>query len=154
MLFVAPILVFAARLEAGSEAYEGVLGGTSYYWRLEDTVPTAATFNRKFRAMNEGRVPSDYGALGFAGVMTVLTAARTAGSVASDKLVEAMRGMKYDLYKGPEQYRACDHQAVQSLLIVDSRNTDTPNDMDVFNIVETQPPDEALFMTCVSEGHR
>ncbi len=44
MLFVAPVLVFAARLEAGSEAYAGMVGGTSSYWRLEDTVPSAAAF--------------------------------------------------------------------------------------------------------------
>jgi branched-chain amino acid transport system substrate-binding protein len=154
MLFVAPILVFAARLEAGSDAYEGMLGGTSYYWRLEDTVPSAATFNRKFRALNEGRVPSDYGALGYAGVMTVLTAARAANSVASDKLIAAMSGMKYDLYKGPEHYRTCDHQAVQSMLIIDSRNTAEANDMDVFNIVQVDPPDEALFASCAALGHK
>jgi branched-chain amino acid transport system substrate-binding protein len=146
--------VFAARVDAGAEAYQGMLGGTSYYWRLEDTLPTAATFNRRFRALTEGRVPSDYGALGFAGVMTVLTAARAAGSVASDKLIEAMQGMKFDLYKGPEYYRACDHQAVQSLLIIDSRFTDKPNDLDVFNIVEIQRPDETLLADCASLGHR
>ncbi len=154
MQFVAPLLAFAARLDAGSEAYEGMIGGTSYYWRLEDTIPTAATFNRKFRMLTDGRVPSDYGALGFAGVMTVLTAARSAGSIASDKLIEAMRGMKFDLYKGPEHYRTCDHQAVQSLLIIDSRNTDKPNDMDVFNILEIQPPDEAQLASCASLGHK
>ena len=154
MLFVAPVLVFSARLDAGSEAYEGMLGGASYYWRLEDSVPTAAAFNRKFRALTEGRVPSDYGALGFAGVMTVLTAARSAGSIASAKVIEAMREMKFDLYKGAEHYRACDHQAVQSVLILSNRSTDKPNDMDVFNIVEVQPPDEAQLASCASLGHR
>ncbi len=66
-------------------------------------------------------MPSDYGALGYAGVMTVLTAARAANSVAGDKLVGALSGMKFDLYKGPEYYRVCDHQSVQSVLIIDSR---------------------------------
>ena len=93
---------FTQRLALGPEPYEDVLGGTSYYWRLEDTLESARQFNTRFRAMNDGRVPSDYGALGFAGVMTVLTAAKSAGSVATDKLVEAMRAMKYDLSKGPE----------------------------------------------------
>lgn len=152
--FVAPVLVFAARVDAGSDAYDGVVGGTSYYWRLEDTVPTAAAFNRKFRALTEGRVPSDYGALGFAGVMTLLTAARAAGSVASTKVIDAMRGMKFDLYKGPEQYRPCDHQAVQSVLIVKSRHTEKPNDLDVFDIVDVEPADEALLASCADLGHR
>jgi len=153
MLIVVPVLVFAARLEAGADAYEGVLGGTSYYWRLEDTLPSAATFNHWFRGMNQGRVPSDYGALGFAGVMTVLTAARNSGSLESEKLIEAMRAMKFDLYKGPEVYRPCDHQAIQSVLIVDSRFTDKPNDMDVLNIVQVDPADEANLETCANLGH-
>ena len=50
-----------------------------------------------------------------------------------------MQDMKYDLYKGPEYYRACDHQAVQSALIVDSQFTTSPNDMDVFRIVQIDP---------------
>ncbi|MGA3399009.1 MAG: ABC transporter substrate-binding protein [Acetobacteraceae bacterium] len=150
---VAPVMDFTQRLALGPEAYEDVLGGTSYYWRLEDTIPSARQFNTRFRTMHDGRVPSDYGALGFAGVMTVLTAAKSTGSIATDKLVAAMQGMKYDLYKGPEYYRACDQQAVQSALIVDSQFSVSPNDMDIFRIVQVNPPDEAVLQSCVTEGH-
>ena len=150
---VVPILLYTTRVLGGSSAFEGVLGGTSYYWRLEDTIPTANVFNRRFRAMNEGRVPTSYGTLGFAGVMAVLTAARNAGTIETAKVVEAMAGMKYDLYKGPEYFRTCDHQAVQSVLIVESRATVNPNDMDVFTILKIDPPDEAELMSCADEGH-
>lgn len=153
MKLVTPVLDFTERLAVGGEAYQGVIGGSSYYWRLEDTVPSARSFNNRFRAMNDGRVPSDYGALGFAGVTTVLTAAKKAGSIATDQLISAMQGMKYDLYKGPEYYRACDHQAVQSVLVLDSRFTADPNDMDVFNILKAVPADEAMLQTCTAEGH-
>jgi branched-chain amino acid transport system substrate-binding protein len=153
MRLVAPILLYTTRTLAGSAAFEGVVGGTSYYWRLEDTVATANTFNRRFRAMNEGRVPTSYGTLGFAGVMTVLTAARNAGSIETAKVVDAMAGMKYDLYKGPEYFRTCDHQAVQSVLIVESRSTVNANDMDVFTIKQIDPPDEAQLMACSELGH-
>jgi len=61
--------------------------------------------------------------------------------------------MKYDLYKGPQYYRQCDHQSVQSVLIVGNRPTDDPNDMDVFNIIEIDPADEALLASCASLGH-
>ena len=153
MKLVTPVLDFTQRLAVGPEAYQGVLGGSSYYWRLEDTVASARRFNDRFRAMNDGRVPSDYGALGFAGVMTVLTAAKSAGSIATDKLVAAMQDMKYDLYKELEYYRTCDHQAVQSALVVDSQFTASPNDMDVFRIVRIDPPNEAILKTCAAEGH-
>jgi len=153
MKVVAPVLLYTARKNAGSAAFDGVLGGTSYYWRLEDTVASANTFNRRFRAMNEGRVPTDYGTLGFAGVMTVLTAAKAAGTVDVDKVIEAMRALKYDLYKGPQYYRTCDHQSVQSILIIESRTTTSPNDWDVFKIVAVDPPDEANLRTCAELGH-
>ena len=97
---VVPILLYTTRVLGGSSAFEGVLGGTSYYWRLEDTIPTANVFNRRFRAMNEGRVPTSYGTLGFAGVMAVLTAARNAGTIETAKVVEAMAGMKYRPLQG------------------------------------------------------
>jgi branched-chain amino acid transport system substrate-binding protein len=145
---VAPVLDFTARLDLGAGPYRGVVGGTSYYWRLEDSIPSARRFNDRFRMMNDGRVPSDYGALGFAGVMTVLTAAKQTGSITTSKLIEAMQGMRYDLYKGPQTYRACDHQSVQSALIVESRATTGPTDMDVFRIVRTYPPDEAMLDAC------
>lgn len=154
MKIVAPVMSMTARLAAGSEAYEGVLGGASYYWKLEDSVASANTFNRRFREMHQGRVPTAYGALGFAGPMTVLTAAKSAGSIATDKLIEAMQGMKYDLYKGPEFYRACDHQAVQSLLIVESRFTVDASDRDVFSIVKTYPASETYLASCASLGHK
>lgn len=153
MKLITPVLDFTQRLAIGPEPYQGVLGGTSYYWRLEDTIASARQFNTRFRAMNDGRVPSDYGALGFAGVMTVLTAAKRANSIATDKLIAAMQDMKYDLYKGPEYYRTCDHQAVQSALVVDSQFTASPNDLDVFSIVQVDPPNEAMLESCANEEH-
>jgi len=148
------VISMTARLAAGSTAYEGVIGAVGYYWKLEDTVPSADRFNRRFRQDHGGRVPTDYAALGFAAPMAVLTAAKAAGSVATPKLVAAMEALKYDLYKGPEYYRACDHQAVQALYIVESRFTIDAADRDVFSIVKTYPTNEAYLATCAHEGHK
>ncbi len=148
------VISMTARLAAGSKAYEDVIGAVGYYWKLEDTVPSANTFNRRFRQDHGGRVPTDYAALGFAAPMAVLTAAKAAGSVATPKLIAAMEALKYDLYKGPEYYRACDHQAVQALYIVESRFTVDAADRDVFSIVKTYPTNEAYLATCASEGHK
>jgi len=96
--FASPVLLYTARLGDGPEAFEGVVGGTSYYWRLEERVPSAKTFNEKFRAAHKGAVPSDYGALGYAGVRSVLTAVRNGGSTETDKVIAALRALKYDWY--------------------------------------------------------
>lgn len=149
-----PVISMTARLAAGSEAYEGVIGCASYYWRLEDTVPSANVFNRRFREVNEGRVPTAYGALGFAGPMAMLTAAKKAGSVETGKVAAEMLAMKYDIYKGEQYYRKCDHQSVQPMVILDSRYTVAASDRDVFTIVKTYPADEAFLATCAAEGDK
>jgi branched-chain amino acid transport system substrate-binding protein len=149
---VAPILLYTGRIAAGAQAFDGVLGGTSYYWGLESSVPSAKAFNDRFRKMHDGRQPSDYGSLAYAGVKTFLMAARQAGGTDQDAVIAAMESLTYDYYKGPEHYRKCDHQSVQSVFIVESKNA-PPNDPDVFDIVATDPPDEANLRTCEELGH-
>src|SRR4029077_17263878 len=114
MKIVAPILLYTGRIAAGAQAFEGVIGGTSYYWGIEDKFASAKAFNERFRKMHGGKVPSDYGALGYGGVMTLLMGAKAAGSVEPDKVIAAVEALKYDYYKGPQYYRKCDHQSVQS----------------------------------------
>ena len=117
---ITPVLLFTARQTGGADLFDGVVGGTSYYWGIEDTVPAAKVFNDKFRKAYGGALPSDYGALGYAGVRSVLQGVLDAKTTESDKVSEALVRMKYDFYKGPEYYRQCDHQAVQSVLIIES----------------------------------
>src|ERR1700677_2420615 len=152
MKIVAPILLYTGRIAAGAQAFDGVLGGTSYYWGLESSVASAKAFNERFRKMHDGRQPSDYGSLAYAGVKTFLMAARQAGGTDQDAVIAAMESLTYDYYKGPEHYRKCDHQSVQSVFIIESKNA-PPNDPDVFNIVATDPPDEANLRTCAELGH-
>lgn len=150
---IAPVLLYTARQAGGPEAFEGVLGGTSYYWRLEDTVPSARAFNDRFRKAHGGAVPSDYGALGYAGVRTVLAGVRNAGTTDTEKVIAAMRALKYDFYKGAQYYRSCDHQSVQSVLIVESKSKDMKDKNDVFNIVSIEPANEKNLRSCTELGH-
>lgn len=150
---VAPVLLYTARVGGGAEAFAGVIGGTSYYWKLEDTVPSARAFNDAFRKMHGGRVPTDYGALGYAGVTTVLTAARNAGSTETARVVDALAALKYDAYKGPQYYRGCDHQSVQSVLIIESKAKPGAGDADLFDIVAQEGPDEQFLRGCGELGH-
>jgi branched-chain amino acid transport system substrate-binding protein len=154
MKIVAPILLYTGRLAAGAQAFEGVVGGTSYYWGIEDKVASAKAFNDRFRKMHGGKVPSDYGALGYAGVKTLLMGAKAAGTTDTDKVIEAVEALKYDYYKGPEYYRKCDHQAVQSVLIIESKSKPEKGDADVFNVVATEEPSEKNLRTCEALGHK
>jgi branched-chain amino acid transport system substrate-binding protein len=154
MKIVAPVLLYTGRVAAGAQAFEGVIGGTSYYWGIEDKIASAKAFNDRFRKMHGGKVPSDYGALGYGGVRTLLEGAKAAGSLDADKVIEAVEALKYDYYKGPEYYRKCDHQAVQSVLIIESKSTPQKGDADVFNVIETEAPNDANLRSCEALGHK
>ena len=151
---VAPILLYTARVSAGASAFEGVIGGTSFYWGIEDEFASAKAFNDRFRKLHGGRVPSDYGALGYGGVKTLLMGAKAAGSLDADKVVAAVEALKYDYYKGNQYYRKCDHQSVQSVFIIESKSKDQKNDSDVFKVVATEQPDEKHLRSCDALGHK
>jgi branched-chain amino acid transport system substrate-binding protein len=151
---ITPVLLYTARLTGGAEAFEGILGGTSYYWGIEDKVASAKTFNDKFRKAYGGTVPSDYGALGYAGVRSVLQAIVDAKSTDSLKISAALEAMKYDWYKGPQHYRKCDHQSVQSVILVESKSKNMKDKYDVFNVLATENPDEGLLRSCGELGHK
>jgi len=149
-----PILLYTARVAGGAEAFEGVLGGTSYYWGMEDKIPSAKAFNDKYRKANGGAVPSDYGALGYAGVKSVLQAVRDAKSTESLRVGIALRQMKYDSYKGNQFYRKCDHQSVQSVVIVESKSKNMKDKYDVFNVLAIEDASEKNLRTCDELGHK
>jgi branched-chain amino acid transport system substrate-binding protein len=151
---VAPVLLFTSRLAGGADAFDGVVGGTSYYWGMEDTVPAAKAFNDKFRKAYNGAVPSDYGALGYAGVRSVLQAVMDAKSTEQLKVAEALGRMKYNWYKGEQFYRKCDHQSVQSVIVVESKSKGMKDKNDVFNVVHIEAPNEANLRSCAELGHK
>jgi branched-chain amino acid transport system substrate-binding protein len=154
MKVITPVLLYTARQAAGAEAFEGLIGGTSYYWGMEDKIPAARAFNDKFRKAHGGAVPSDYGALGYAGVRSVLQAVREAKSTESLKVSIALRQLRYNWYKGDQAYRKCDHQSVQSVVIVESKSKNMKDKYDVFNVLSIENADEKNLRTCDELGHK
>ena len=154
MKIIAPLLMHNGRTVDGHKAYEGIIGGTGYYWGLEATLPSAKRFNDSFKALHNGLYPSDYAGLGYAGVRNVLAAAKAAGTTDTEKVVNALRAIKGDVYKGNVNFRSCDHQAVQSVLIVESKDrAQAANDQDIFKILAVENFDESKLRSCTELGH-
>ncbi|MEP9369025.1 ABC transporter substrate-binding protein [Xanthobacter sp. VNH20] len=153
MQIVVPVLLHNQRLAVGPDVFAGVIGGANYYWGLESTVPTAKTFNDAFKAANNGAYPTDYGAYGFTGVASLLLAIEKAGSTDTDKMVDALQNLKYDVAKGPQHYRACDHQSVQAVLVLESKKkADMANEQDLFAIIANDPGSEDMLRSCAELG--
>ncbi|KRE07545.1 ABC transporter substrate-binding protein [Bosea sp. Root381] len=150
---VVPVLLHNQRLAIGPEAFEGVIGGANYYWGLEDTIPAAKTFNDAFKAANGGAYPTDYGAYGFTGVSSLLLAIEKAGGTDTDKVIAALEELKYDVAKGPQHYRKCDHQSVQSVLVLESKKkAEMKNEADLFKVLATEPASETILRSCSELG--
>ncbi len=153
MKIVVPVILHNQRLAVGPDVFEGVIGGANYYWGLEESIASAKAFNDAFRAANNGAVPTDYGAYGYTGVKSFLQAITTAGGTDTDKVIAALEGLKYDVAKGPQSYRKCDHQSVQSVLILESKKkADMKGDLDLFRVVATEQSGEAMLRTCTELG--
>jgi branched-chain amino acid transport system substrate-binding protein len=151
---ITPILLLTSRMAGGADVFDGIVGGTSYYWGMEDQIPAAKAFNDKFRRAYNGAVPTDYGALGYAGVRSVLQAVLDARSTDSLQVSDAMGKLKYNWYKGDQFYRKCDHQSVQSVIIIESKSKGMKDKNDVFNIAAIEAPNDANLRSCAELGHK
>lgn len=153
MKIVVPVLLHNQRLAAGPDVFEGVVGGANFYWGLEETVPSAKAFNNAFRAANNGATPTDYGAYGFTGVYSLLMAMQVAGGTDPEKVIPALEALKYDVAKGPQYYRKCDHQSVQSVLVLESKAKSAMKaDNDMFKVVASEPASENILRSCSELG--
>lgn len=153
MKIVVPVLLFVQRLAAGGQPFEGVIGGANYYWELEKNIASAKRLNDLYRKKHN-TVPSDYAAYGFAGIYGLLEGVKKAGTTDTDAVIAAMETMKYDAYKGEQNFRKCDHQAIQAVLVLESKpDSQVKQKVDIFNIVATETGSEERLRSCKELGH-
>ena len=83
-----------------------------------------------------------------------LDALKDADATDSTRVSIALRQLKYDWYKGPQFYRKCDHQSVQSVVIVESKSKGMKDKNDVFNVLAIEDADEKNLRSCEEMGHK
>lgn len=153
MKIVCPVLLFNQRVAGGEEVFADVVGGANYYWRIEEEHESARRLNDAYREAYNA-VPSDYAAYGYAGIFGLLEGVRRSESTEADDVIAAMEEMEYDAYKGRQYFRACDHQSVQSVLVIESKpEAEMEDPADVFTVVAVEEGDEERLRSCEELGH-
>lgn len=137
MKVVCSVFLFTARLGAGDEPFEDVHGGTTFYWELADSIPTAKTFVTNYRK-RWGRPPTDYAGYAYSGMRGLLSAVGRAGQMDTKKVILKLEGHEYDHYKGKQWFRAWDHRSMQDIFIIRSKSAkERTGEWDLFKPLHT-----------------
>ena len=95
----------------GTKVLEDVIAGCQYEWNVD--TPANKRLNELYKkAYNE--LPTYTAASPYQATLTILNAAKKAGSTDHLKVIKAMENMEYDGITGKEMYRACDHQNIKN----------------------------------------
>lgn len=139
--------------EGGPELYAEIYGGTSFYWELADTVPSAKKYVEVYRKKYNAP-PGDYGAYAFSGVMEIARGCTLAKSLDSEAVADTLRkNPTYDHYKGKQWWRTCDNKSFQDLWIVKGREPGKLNgEWGLAEIVAKIPANEEMDRTCKEKG--
>jgi len=94
----------------GGEAPEGVMGTMDYHFYYPDT-PANQKFVKAFKAAY-GSMPGFPAFHGYITAKFIAAAYQKAGSLDTEKFIDALEGMKIQAPTGELEMRACDHQVV------------------------------------------
>lgn len=97
----------------GFKDYEGMEGGTYYYYELPDNEVNDWLVKTHFERFDSP--PDFFTAGGMAAGIAAVEAIRRAGSTDTEDLIATMEGMEWETPKGTMMFRAEDHQALQPM---------------------------------------
>lgn len=73
-------------------------------------IPMMANFVKNYRAKFNGKYPSDWAVMGYDAVYALKQGIEKAGTIDTDKVKDAMKGLTVDLTRGKLQFRPIDNQ--------------------------------------------
>jgi len=97
----------------GFKDYEGMEGGTYYYYELPENEVNDWLVKTHFERFDGP--PDFFTAGGMAAGIAAVEAIRKAGSTDTEELITTMEGMEWETPKGTMRFRAEDHQALQTM---------------------------------------
>lgn len=133
---------------AGPEAMEGVIGTLPWLWSVPFTYnyPKGIEFVKKFEAKYQ-RYPTTSGASAYVILHQYKSAVERAGTFETKAVIKALEGHKYTGLKDEQQWRAWDHQSVQTVYAVKCKAAaevkKSKYQQDYFDIISIMKGDEA-----------
>ena len=126
------------RMKAGADVYEDVVGGTGYYWQMEDFYESTRQFNAKYFTRYGDPPASGHGAYAYGAVKSLLMALKEQDRLDNtDSIIRSLEGLRFDVCRGPQFYRRLDHQSVQPVAILRSKSRlEMASEKDLFEILE------------------
>ena len=151
MKIVVPLHFLFAAKEGGADLFAGIYGGTSFYWELEDSIPTAKGFVEAGRK-RFGIVPDAYGGYGYSGIKEIARGVELAQTTDSEAVAKALLANPvYDHYKGKQWWRKCDRKSFQDVYIIRGRETQK-GEWGFYEVVTKLPASEEMDRTCAEKG--
>ncbi|WP_212630017.1 ABC transporter substrate-binding protein [Pseudomonas sp. KB-10] len=149
MQVIAPNLTQSMVEQAGPGLMQGVIGTEPWTWRVPALEKSARgeAFVEAFKTRYE-MYPSSSAASAYSIVQQWADAAKRANSLDSEALIKALEGHRYTLLKDEQQWRAFDHQNLQTVYAVKVKARDEvlkdPLKQDYFEIVDRLDASSAL----------
>ncbi|MBN2033419.1 MAG: ABC transporter substrate-binding protein [Deltaproteobacteria bacterium] len=129
--------------ECGAAYDESIYGAVTWYWKLYEKYPNAKPFYQKYVA-KYGGVPDADADSGYVGAWTLFKAMETVGSKTdTEKIIDTLETMTWNLNHGTEKYRACDHVREQTVVILQGMG-DKAKNWDLATVVAEVGPDKTL----------
>lgn len=119
MQIIVPHLSKSIVQQAGPKVMQGVIGTESWTWQIpaQEKSPAGKAFVDDY-IRQHGEYPDSAAASAYSIVQQWADAVRRSASLDSEKLIQALENHRYSLLKGPQQWRAFDHQNVQSIYAI------------------------------------
>ena len=150
MTIIVPTLTLGMAVSAGAEPMENVIGTVPWYWKVPQQYgyEKGQAFVRDY-SERYGSFPSSAAASAYSTVHQFRDAADRSRSLKTDALIRALEGHRYSLLKDDQNWRALDHQNVQSVYVVKGRQRDeviaSPQHADYFDILLQLPAEDSAI---------
>jgi ABC-type branched-subunit amino acid transport system substrate-binding protein len=150
MQIVAPVMTIDMAEGAGPEAMEGVISTTPWYWKLpfDGNYTKGMEFVKKYDEKYK-RYPSSAAASAYVILHQYKEAVERAKTFDTLSIVKALEDHKYTGLKDEQQWRAFDHQSLQTILAIKGKKAEEVKkdkyQMDYFEVINRMKGEEAAI---------